>query len=164
MTREIYLLCLLIVSAGCIGFPPETGSASVEVALNGHLSVQSESFYFNGTLSAEAHRTNEIFVFEDASIVLYNEEKRVIDRIQIGTLTTEPGENIQNTTISTDNIPAYVVVESDDFWTKSVDVDTKGWRKTEGSYIQYWISSKYDKFGDRRENRLAEPHSAGDHG
>jgi hypothetical protein len=122
--------------------------ATVEVVLNGQPSIQSNTFHFKGTLSAEAHRTDSSYKFNNISIILYNQDKQIIDRISIGSLTSEPGENTINITITSDSIPAYVVVESKDFWNKSVDVNIKAWRQSDSEFIQYWITSQDDKFAE----------------
>lgn len=145
MRRAVLFVAILVVISGCV----ETGPSNVEVALNGQPEAKSTEFTFDGTLGAESHATNEEFTFRNVSIVLYDEEGRVISSKVVGALSTN--SSTQTVTITSGQVPAYVIVESPDFWNHSVQVNVKSWRRTDSGFQQYWITSENDKFRDESE-------------
>jgi hypothetical protein len=92
------------------------------------------------------HTTAPTQNFSNVSIVFYDSNQSVIKRVHLGTISSDgnvaPSHFERN--ITTNNQPAYIVVESPDFWESEVSVQAARW--TGEYYTMYWISSKDNRF------------------
>lgn len=140
--RAILLSCLLL-TAGCT----EGGPPSVEVVLDlGPSSMESGQFAANGQIRANAHLTNQQFTFEEISVVMYDENEKRIGSTRVGEISTRPGENAINVSLSAPSTPAYILVESPEFWESEVEVSISGYKRTETNYSEFKYDSRDERF------------------
>lgn len=137
------IIALLVVSimTGC-GTAPSHHS----IDFSGTIEVENEEFVMNGNISVSVGAESDT-TFDKVSIVFYTSEKKVIQRVSIGTLSTRsPLQQPVNFTLS--QIPAYVVIESPDFWRTDATVYVEAYERPEDGrrYYSYTRTSAQEKF------------------
>lgn len=107
-------LLILVATAGCA-----VHSAPHNIlSFSGNVTTTNDTFHLEGDLylgvQAGGHHN-----YSNVSIVLYDGDKRPIETVRVGRMSTNPewGPTRYRVNITTDTVPAYVVVESPDFWT-----------------------------------------------
>jgi len=99
------VIALMPLISGCY-----VDSAKTSVEFSGNMSIENESFRMDGEIRNSAI-TSEPETFENVSVSLYTEDKKLIKSVNIGTLRYEQDVNIRSPTV-----PTYVIIYSPDFW------------------------------------------------
>lgn len=115
----VTLLVLASVLAGCAFVDyPETA----DVKFDGDFETNGSTFTMTGTVFPDGHVLNRSDVFHNVSIGLYTENGTKLCNQPIGDLRVYGGT--ANVSLSWHAIPHYVTIESPEFWTKDMDVET----------------------------------------
>ncbi len=138
------MLILATFFTGCV-----TSANHHDVYFSGDIETQNGQFLMDGNVSVGIGAAPDT-TLENVSVVLYNEQKHVIRRIRIGELSTHGPPQKQQINLTLDTIPAYVVIESPDFWQSNTEVYVSGYeRPGDGSrYKDYSRHSPSEKFPD----------------
>lgn len=134
---------LLLLSAvglsGCL--VPDGNPEYHEIEYTGHVDERDGTFALNGTLYVELGPEPGP-VYQDVQIQLYDTQREQVDSIPVGTLSageTGTGPTQHSLTITRDSSPAYVVVESPDFWTDdSAGLRVVSFERTDDGYRRYY--------------------------
>jgi len=112
MKRVIILLCLacVLLSAGCVGEPGRGVSIAISV---GGMNVTEESFRIDGEI-AQAGSVGDPDVYRDVMVCLIDETGQILNRTQPMDMKSSPG--VMNITVSSNEVPKYVIIHSPDFW------------------------------------------------
>ena len=137
-TRAVVIVVSLLIIAGCVRVPvgnPE----SHEIEFDGEIAVRDESFRMNGTVYVELGPKPGP-VYQDVYLRLYDDERRELDSIRIGTLSAgESGPTSQRVNITTRTTPTYVVVESTTFWNERASgLRVVSFERTAEGYDRYY--------------------------
>lgn len=129
--------------AGCT-YPTST---NYEVDFDGTATWSDNQFHLEGEveadLTAAPNRT-----YEDVSIALYHENKTIINRTNIGELSTN-GTNIpirHPVNIMSEQRPIYVIIESPDFWGEEPPTSVEAFTWTGDRYYSYYVSDRSEAF------------------
>lgn len=140
---RIILLCCILLIAGCT----EGGEPSVEIVFDlGSSNGESRQFTADGQIRAQAHLTNQEFTFGNVSIVAYDENREKIGSRRVGEITTRPGENTVNVSITASSTPDFILIESPDFWHSEIEISVSGYKRTDTNYVEFKYTSRSDRF------------------
>lgn len=109
-------LALVLVTglAGCPGAEPGPGSS---VTFSGEFNVSDEGFVMDGQIVEEPGAAG-LHEFHDVAVYLYTEDGTLIANEPVGTLDVRA-----NVSITSEQVPQYVVLDSPEFWeTETLDV------------------------------------------
>lgn len=130
----VVFVALMSVISGC-----STSGSFHSVRFGpGEIAVEDGQFHMDGQIGvgtgAAPHQN-----FSDVTVVLYDADKGVIERVSVGALSTSPsyGPTARTVNITTDRVPTYVVIDSRDFWTGQTEVHVEGYELVNGSYRSY---------------------------
>lgn len=108
-------LALLMGLAGCPGAEPGPGTS---VTFDGQVNASNGDFTMDGQI-VENPGTGGFHEYQDVAVVLYAEDGELITSKQVGTLDVRA-----NVTLTTDQVPHYIIIDSPTFWeTRSIQVD-----------------------------------------
>lgn len=151
MNRRFVCLVVIVMAAssGCT-VNEASPDPQVDISLAHEEFNNTNRFTFSAITSAEARGLDNNYIFSNVSVVLYDENKDVINRKTIGDLdASDP--NPTNITINSTEDPKYIILESPDFWNKDVPVVVAGYvLLDDGYYGQYKYDKKSDKFNTER--------------
>lgn len=145
LTETFALIVLLLgasLLAGC-----STAPSYHDVGFDGTVTVQDNSFRMVGEVDVGSGAQPDA-TFTNISLVFYNSDKEVLKKFEIGSLsTTGPdAQREQELNVTTETIPAYVVIESNSFWSTEADVQIVAYRLEDGEYEKYIRHAKSQKF------------------
>lgn len=118
-------LVFLFIVAGCIGFT-EPGD-EVEISFSGDLNVSETGFQMEGTVS-EGGGTGGAGVYQDVVVCLFDRDGRLLSRTSPEDL--GPSEKWLDVFLETSDVPAYIVVNSTDFWGHGAEIEVAYYERT----------------------------------
>lgn len=138
----------VVLLAGCTY--PEASANTVQ--FSGDIERVDGQFHMVGTVLIDGTNKRDV---TDVAVVLYDANQTVIGRIPVGSLSSHsegPYSTRQPINITTDRLPAYVLIESPSIWTNGADIWTngvpsRGYRWTGDLYTEYWVRSEDERFG-----------------
>lgn len=145
MTRysRLLLASFLVTSLPALG-GCYTDSVEASVVFSGELSTSNESFTMNGTL-VDTAPTTDWERFENLGIYLYDEERALIQSVDVGSFQREEPVEIRAV-----RVPTYVIVYSPDFWEHGLvqipgdDVEVAYYERTGEHYREDLVSERGD--------------------
>lgn len=102
------LLCEIVLLRGCI-LP---GSEAPTITYNGNMSISSDGFVLERQVENQEPDADPTR-FENVTLYLYSSYESLIRSVQVGTL-----EHRRNVSVTTEQIPDYVIIWSPEFWEK----------------------------------------------
>lgn len=133
----LLLISLLLSSSGCLF--PESGSPMVQ--FEGNFNSSGSNFGMEGTVR-DTSITSDPPTYRNVTIYLYAEDGTLIQRVPVGTL--DEGAEVS---ISSDEVPEYVILDSPDFYGGEVEV----------GYYTRRESTWAEEIVDRREELPVQP-------
>lgn len=151
--KRLGIVLILIMSlAGC--FVWDIGVLSHSVYITSEtVNDSSSTFHIEGKVSVGVGEQGRRS-FSNISVVLYNTDYEPVKRIPIGTLNT--GDNLTkqfNATVNTSLPPAYIVIESPDFWDQ-LNVSELNVR---GRYLNC-STGRYETYAELPEEKFPRNH------
>ena len=123
----------LVLVAGC----PQTGQSSPQFKFLGNLSSTDDGFQMNGKI--QNSEIGDPPKFENVTFYLYSEQKELIYSKAVGSVRRQ-----KNVSITHDQVPEYVIINSPDFWERdSISVNYYELSDSEGGmYSPRAVSSR----------------------
>lgn len=118
-------LVVLLFVAGCIGFT-EPGEV-VEISFSGDLNVSETGFQMEGTVS-EGGGTGGEEVYEDVVVCLFDQDGRLLSQTSPEDL--GPSKKWINVSLESNEAPAYIVINSADFWDDGAEIEVAYYERT----------------------------------
>lgn len=142
LVRAFLAAALLTSLAGC-AYLPSAGSISIDY--DGAPERTAEGFRMQGHVEVDG-TAGPTRNFTDVAVVLYDRNRSVIKRVELGTMSTDPDHYPYRrpVNITTTQAPVYILIESPDFWQEGVS--TIGFRWTGDRYERDYVDSREEIF------------------
>jgi len=152
----LILVCLLALSTGCLAYLPEDSSSErKDVALSKIPAIQQDDdFEYQGGIEAQAIGDGCI---SNLTVSMYSANLTRIGSVEVGKLCLDKeSHQPKNLTLTAETQPAYIVIESPDFWDDQTVLAPGGYARNPESdlYSPYPITSQ-DQI--KPTGRFAEP-------
>lgn len=137
------MLIVSVLIAGCATFPT---ASEHEIGYSGQIGVTNGSFHMDGEFFIAQGTASDI-TFRDTRVVIYDDQRRVLEQLPVGDISTDPdvAPFRRPVNFTSEHIPAYIIYESPDFW-KDNDVPTRAFKWTGEEYHRYSITDPEEKF------------------
>lgn len=142
-------MALLLATATLAGCSTAGEFHTVSIASEEH-GVENGTFYFDGTITISSGAVPPQS-YQNVMIVLYNDEKRVIKRVAVGTLSSEEAnKSSQAVQFRSKERPRYLVIQSPNFWTdgEKLEVQSYEYVPSTSNYQLYHQTGPNDRFPD----------------
>ncbi|MFD1514162.1 hypothetical protein [Halomarina rubra] len=132
------LLVLLFVVVSGVPWWYEGWNTPDTIAYNGNFSTENGDFSLNGTISNNKIQSDPP-TYHNVSVYLYSESGRLLGTTDVGTL-----EYSANVSITTDERPHYIIIDTPDFW-ESSNVDVSYYKaEPTGEYTERGVTARAD--------------------
>lgn len=119
MRKKLLVLLLIgvLLITGCAYYP---SGSEVDITYFGEINASNSTFYMEGRLSSGGGIPEQT-TYSEVRVLLYAENGSVLFSKPLGDLNASSGE--LNVSLSAEKKPYYVVFDSNDFWSETVEVD-----------------------------------------
>jgi len=137
------LLVVILLIAGC----STSGNYHTVNIGSGGMYVENGEFRLDGNVSIGIGAQPDAN-FSEVRVVLYSAEGTVIESHEVGRLSTNPdsGPLKRRVNITAGEIPEYVLIQSPEFWSSSVNIEVLAYQRTSDGYKEYHRARKSQKF------------------
>lgn len=146
-TLAIVVVLFISLIGGCM-YVPNDPDDPVSVEFHGNFDVSESGFHMDGYVYTIGLKPDKPVV-EDVYICLYDDNQSLIEAHRVGDINANSG-NV-TVTVTSEEIPAYVVPESPDFWSDSFR--TRAYRLEDGEYNPYSVYTAEERFYDEEVSR-----------
>lgn len=136
------VLCVLLLSSTGCTYP---AISHHEIDYDGTVERIDGTFRMDGQVEVDIG-TAPPQNFSDVAVVLYDRDRTELEAVSLGPIATDASVSpkTRQVNITHDTPPAFIVVESPDFW--QGNLQTIAFHRTDDGYERYFIGSEDEKF------------------
>lgn len=143
---SVLVVLTLLIFAGC----STSGNLRTVNFVSEKVTVENETFVMAGNVSLTGREPD--VTYDSVEIVLYDNQKNVIKRVPVGTLSLSRGneDSTESVHFTSEIVPKYVVITSPDFWSTDVRLEVVSYEYSNqtGEYQIYHQTGPEDRFPD----------------